>query len=195
MLDRSSRNLTLFLLTGVYSINYVDRQVLAILVEPIKADLALSDTKVGLLLGAPFAVLYATMSIPIASYADRANRAKLITGALAIFSAMSAACGLAVVYWQLLAARSGLAIFEAGTNAPSHSLISDFVSVQATQHGDGGVFVGSAYRCDAVLFDRRVGCTILGLAHGVPGDRRARPIICRLHHSCGSETIALSNPP
>lgn len=125
MFDRASRHLTLFLLTGVYSINYVDRQVLAILVEPIKADLGLSDTKVGLLFGASFAVLYAAMSIPIASYADRANRAKLITGALTLFSFMSASCGLAVAYWQLLAARSGLAIFEAGTNAPSHSLISD----------------------------------------------------------------------
>ena len=125
MADRRAGQLTLFLLTGVYAINYVDRQILAILVEPIKAALGLSDTQVGLLFGAPFAVLYATISIPIASYADRADRAKLVTMALILFSVMSAICGFAAVYWQLLAARSAVAIFEAGTNAPSHSLISD----------------------------------------------------------------------
>ncbi|MGH6713864.1 MAG: spinster family MFS transporter [Bradyrhizobium sp.] len=125
MADRRGGQLTLFLLTGVYAINYLDRQILAILVEPIKAALGLSDTQVGLLFGAPFALLYATISIPIASYADRADRAKLVTMALILFSIMSAACGSAVVYWQLLAARSAVAIFEAGTNAPSHSLISD----------------------------------------------------------------------
>jgi predicted MFS family arabinose efflux permease len=116
---------TLSLLLGVFSINYMDRQILAILAQPIKTDLALSDVQVGLLYGAAFAVLYATAGMPIARHADRADRARIINWSLVFFSLMSAACGLAANYWQLIAARIGVAIGEGGTNPPSHSMISD----------------------------------------------------------------------
>jgi predicted MFS family arabinose efflux permease len=113
----------------VFAINFMDRQILAILVEPIKHDLGLSDTQVGLLYGLAFAVLYTTAGIPIARYADRGNRARIINGSLVLFSLMSAACGLATTYWQLLLARIGVAIGEGGTGPPSQSIISDIYPV------------------------------------------------------------------
>ncbi len=117
---------TLLLLLGVFSINYMDRQILAILAQPIKTDLALSDMQVGLLYGAAFAVLYATVGIPIARHADHANRTRIVNWSLVLFSLMSAACGLAANYWQLIAARIGVALSEGGTNSPSHSMIRIF---------------------------------------------------------------------
>ena len=73
------KRVTMSILVAIYSINFMDRQILAILAEPIKRDLALSDTEVGLLYGLAFAALYATAAIPIARYADHANRAHIIT--------------------------------------------------------------------------------------------------------------------
>lgn len=121
--------LTLTVLVGVFAANFMDRQILAVLVEPIKGDLGLSDTQMGLLYGLAFAALYATAGIPIARYSDRHNRARIINASLVIFSLMTAVCGLATSYWQLLAARIGVAIGEGGTNPPSHSMISDLYPI------------------------------------------------------------------
>jgi MFS family permease len=120
---------TLLILLGVFSINFMDRQILAILAEAIKQELSLSDTQIGLLYGFAFAALYATAGIPIARYADRANRASIINWSLVAFSVMSAACGLAVSYWELIGARIGVAVGESGTNPPSHSIIADLFPV------------------------------------------------------------------
>jgi len=117
--------LTLVLLLAVYAINFMDRQIVAILSEPIKREFGLSDAQVGLLYGFSFAVVYSTVGIPIARWADRANRARIINLSLALFSVMTLACGAAASYAQLLAARIGVAIGEGGTNPPSHSLIAD----------------------------------------------------------------------
>jgi predicted MFS family arabinose efflux permease len=125
----ASRRLTLAVLLSVFAVNFTDRQLLAILIEPIKLDLTLSDTQVGLLYGFSFAVLYTTAGLPIAIFADRANRARIINWSLVFFSLMTVACGLAAGYWQLLTARIGVAIGEAGTNPPSHSMISDLYPV------------------------------------------------------------------
>jgi MFS family permease len=105
-----TRHATLSLLVGIFSINFMDRQILAILVQPIKAELGLTDTQVGLLYGLAFALLFAAAGIPIARYADRGYRARTVNCALIAFSLMSAACGLASSYWQLLLARTGVAI-------------------------------------------------------------------------------------
>jgi predicted MFS family arabinose efflux permease len=107
----------------------MDRQIVAILVEPIKHDLMLSDSKIGLLYGFAFAVLYTTTGIPIARFADRADRTRVINWSLILFSVMTTICGLAFTYWQLLFARVGVAIGEGGTNPPSHSIISDLYPV------------------------------------------------------------------
>ena len=120
----------LWILLIVYIFNFLDRQIVNILAEPIKADLGLSDTELGLLAGPAFAVFYALLGIPIARYADKegTNRVRLISLALAIWSAMTAVCGLAQNFVQLLFARIGVGVGEAGCTPAAHSLISDSVA-------------------------------------------------------------------
>ena len=120
------RKYVLGILLVVYVFNFIDRQILAILLQPIKVDLGLSDTQLGLLSGVAFAVFYATFGIPIARLADRSSRVNIISASLAVWSLMTAVCGLAQNFWQLLAARIGVGIGEAGCSPPSHSLISDY---------------------------------------------------------------------
>ncbi|WP_279251782.1 spinster family MFS transporter [Candidatus Seongchinamella marina] len=116
----------LFMLTLVYAFNFVDRQILVILQEPIKNDMGLSDTQLGLLSGFSFALVYITAGIPIAYWADRTNRRNIITASLAVWSGMTALSGLAQNYSQLLLARIGVGIGEAGGSPPAHSMISDY---------------------------------------------------------------------
>lgn len=120
----------LWILLIVYIFNFLDRQIVNILAEPIKADLGLTDTELGLLAGPAFAVFYALLGIPIARYADKdgTNRVRLIALALAIWSAMTAVCGLAQNFVQLLLARIGVGVGEAGCTPAAHSLISDSVA-------------------------------------------------------------------
>lgn len=113
------------LLTVVYSFNFIDRQLLAILQESIKADLDLSDSQLGLLTGFAFAVFYVTAGIPIARWADRSNRSRIIAASLFIWSFMTALSGAAQNYIHLLMARIGVGVGEAGGSPPSHSIISD----------------------------------------------------------------------
>lgn len=121
----SEKYYTLAVLTLVYVFNFVDRQVLAILQESIKADLGLSDTQLGLLSGLSFALFYVTFGIPIARIADKGVRRNIIAMAIGTWSFMTALCGLANNFWQLLAARIGVGIGEAGGSPPAHSMISD----------------------------------------------------------------------
>ena len=120
-----SRTYVLAVLTLVYTFNHIDRQILVILLEPIKADLNLSDTQLGLLSGLAFAAFYATLGIPIAALADRGNRRSIIAISLAVWSGMTALSGLAQNYWQLMAARMGVGVGEAGGTPPATSIISD----------------------------------------------------------------------
>ncbi len=122
----NARHYALSVLVVVYTFNFIDRQILSILLEPIKADLGLSDTMLGMLSGFAFAAFYATLGIPIARYADKGNRRNLIALALAIWSAMTALSGLAQNFWQLLLARIGVGVGEAGCSPPAHSMISDY---------------------------------------------------------------------
>jgi MFS family permease len=120
------RKYALFVLLLGYIVNFVDRSILAILIEPIKADLDLNDTQLGLLGGLAFAMFYSTLGIPIAALADRWSRVKVLSIAIIIWSAMTAICGLVGNFWQLLFARIGVGVGEAGASPPSHSLISDY---------------------------------------------------------------------
>lgn len=115
----------LFILTIVYSFNFIDRQLLAILQESIKAELLLSDTQLGLLTGFAFALFYVTAGIPIARWADAGNRRNIVALAVFIWSFMTAISGLVQNYLQLLMARIGVGVGEAGGSPPSHSMISD----------------------------------------------------------------------
>jgi predicted MFS family arabinose efflux permease len=124
-----SVRLTLWILLTVYVFNFIDRQIVNILAEPIARDLQLSDTQIGLMTGLAFALFYTVLGIPIARFADRptTSRPRLIAVALALWSAMTALCGLAQNFWQLLLARIGVGVGEAGCTPPAHSLISDMV--------------------------------------------------------------------
>ena len=120
-----ARRITLTLLTVTYFFSYMDRQILAILLEDIKADLLLSDTQLGLLSGLAFALFYATLGVPVAALADRSNRRNIISIALTLWSGMTALCGLAQNFTHLLLARIGVGVGEAGSSPPSHSMIAD----------------------------------------------------------------------
>ena len=126
----AGRGVTLTMLVVVLALNFMDRQILAVLAEPIKHDLALSDTQLGLLYGLAFSVLYSTVGIPLARLADRFDRARILTWSVALFSLMTALCGSATSYWQLLLARVGVGVGEGGTNPPSHSMIADLYPVE-----------------------------------------------------------------
>lgn len=120
------RSYALWLLLGIYTLNFLDRQVVNILAEPIKQELGLKDWQLGALTGLAFAVFYTFLGIPIARLADRANRPMIIAGALAIWSGFTVACGLATNFVHLLLARIGVGVGEAGCSPPSHSLITDY---------------------------------------------------------------------
>lgn len=120
------RKYVLSMLVVVYIFNFLDRQIVTILAEPIKVDLGLNDTQIGLMTGLAFALFYTILGIPIARLADRANRVSIITAALVVWSGMTALCGMAQNFGQLLAARIGVGVGEAGCSPPAHSLIADY---------------------------------------------------------------------
>lgn len=122
----SYRFVVLGLLFVVYAFNFIDRQILGILVPAIKADLHFTDTQLGWLGGPAFAIFYTALGVPIAWLADRSNRMWIMTVALTVWSAFTAACGFAGNFTQLFAARLGVGVGEAGGVAPAYSLISDY---------------------------------------------------------------------
>ncbi len=118
--------LVLAMLLLVYIFNFLDRQILGILAQPIKADLALTDTQLGALGGFAFALLFSVLGVPLALLADRTSRSWVVTLSLVVWSAFTGLCGLATGFWQLFAFRLGVGVGEAGGVAPSHALISDY---------------------------------------------------------------------
>ena len=120
-----AKRYALGVLIVVYTFNFIDRQILAILLPAIKDEFAVDDMVLGFLAGPAFAVLYATLGIPIAFLADRSNRRNLIALALAIWSGMTALSGVANNIFQLALARIGVGIGEAGCSPPAHSMIAD----------------------------------------------------------------------
>ncbi len=120
------RALVLAMLLLVYTFNVLDRQILGILVAPIKAELKLTDTQLGALGGIAFALLYSTLAIPLALVADRTSRSWVITISLTVWSGFTALCGLATGFWQFFAFRLGVGVGEAGGVAPSYAMISDY---------------------------------------------------------------------
>ena len=113
------------LLFVVYVFNFIDRSILGILNQPIKEDLGLSDTQMGFLGGVAFAIFYTFVGIPVARLADTSVRRNVVAVSLAIWSGMTVVCGFVLNFWQLLAARIGVAVGEAGGSPPAHSMISD----------------------------------------------------------------------
>ncbi|MEM1110326.1 MAG: MFS transporter [Pseudomonadota bacterium] len=116
----------LFILWLTYILNFVDRQLITILLEPIKLEFGASDTAMGFLSGFAFALFYASLGIPVARLADRWSRRNVIAISVGLWSAMTALCGLAGSFWQLALARIGVGVGEAGGTPPSHSLLADY---------------------------------------------------------------------
>ncbi|MDP3660990.1 MFS transporter [Phenylobacterium sp.] len=117
---------TLFLLAAIYANNYADRSILGILAQPIKVELNISDTQLGLLTGLAFATFYALFGYPLARASERIGRVNVITACALMWSAMTALCGTAANFTQLMIFRFGVGIGESGLAAPAHSLISDY---------------------------------------------------------------------
>jgi len=124
--SRAYRGWVLGLVFLMMASNYVDRSIANILAQPIKEEFHLSDLQVGLLGGFAFAMLYMFLGIPIARLAERGNRVTIVSVSIAVWSAMTVLCGLAGNYLQLLAARVGVGVGEAGASPPSQSLIADY---------------------------------------------------------------------
>lgn len=121
-----ARRYALGMLTLAYALNFIDRQILVIIQGPIQEEMGLSFTQLGLLSGPAFAAVYVTAGIPIAYWADRGSRRNIIALAVTVWSGMTAVSGLAQNYLQLLLARLGVGIGEAGGSPPAHSMISDY---------------------------------------------------------------------
>ncbi len=120
------RQYVVWLLCAVYLFNHVDRQILAILIQPIKAEFNLSDAQLGLVGGLAFALFYSTLGIPIARLADRSSRTNIIAASLALWSLFTALTGLARNFYHLLLARVIVGVGEAGCSPPAYSLIGDY---------------------------------------------------------------------
>lgn len=138
----------LSLLSLTYVLNFIDRQILAMLIEPIKKEFGVSDTAMGFLSGFAFVFFYTIVGIPIARWADRGSRKTIITLALTIWSGMTAACGMARGFVELALLRVLVGVGEAGGSPPSHSLISDYFPPRqratALSIYAWGVYIGSA---------------------------------------------------
>lgn len=141
----------------IYVLNFIDRTLLSVVARPLKADLGISDTAFGLLSGFGFALLYTIVGIPLARVAERRNRVAIISICVALWSVMTALCGLAMDvtlmgitiggFWILLACRVGVGIGEAGCTPPANSLISDYYPPKKRSTAMGyyamGVTIGS----------------------------------------------------
>lgn len=166
----------LAILLLAYIFNFIDRQIIGILAVPIKADLALSDTQLGLMGGLAFALFYTGLGIPIAWVADRWSRVNIIAASVAVWSAFTALCGLAQNFWHLFLARMGVGVGEAGGVAPSYSLIADYFPPERRARAlaifSFGIPIGSALGIFfggwiATHVDWRAAFIIIGLA-GIP---------------------------
>jgi len=168
------KHYVLFLLFLVYTFNYVDRQVLIILAEPIKLEFKLKDWQLGFLTGTAFALFYATLGIPIARLADRLNRVNIIAAALTIWSSMTAACAVTTNFAQLALARVGVGVGEAGGSPPAVSLLASYFdrrqrSTAMSIYSLGatvGILLGFVI---GGLINVRFGWRAAFLAAGVPG--------------------------
>ena len=122
----SYRHYVLILLMLVYTLNFIDRTLIAVVAQPIIESFQLTDAQWGLLYGPPFAIFYAIMGLPIALWADRSNRVHIISLCIVLWSIMTALCGVALGFVSLLMFRIGVAIGEAGCTPPANSLIGDY---------------------------------------------------------------------
>ena len=168
------RYYVLALLTLGYVFNFVDRQVMTILIEPIKMEFGASDTQMGLLSGLAFALFYATLGIPVARLADRWSRRNVLAISMTTWSAVTALCATATGFWHLLLLRIGVGIGEAGGTPPSQSLLADYFPPEKRAFAQGilatapniGILVGLF---GGALIAEAYGWRSVFLVFGIPG--------------------------
>jgi MFS family permease len=144
-----------------YTLSFVDRTILSLLVEPLRRDLHLSDTEISLLQGLAFAIFYTTVGLPIAVWADRGSRRTIVATGIFVWSLMTAACGLATTFWRLFAARLGVGIGEAALSPATYSLIADLFPEQKRGRALGVFACGVNVGAGLALI---IGGTVVGLA-------------------------------
>ena len=198
-------NYAIGILSVVYLVNLTDRQILAILMQPIKEEMLLSDTELGFLGGIAFAIFYSIMGLPIARLADKHSRVNILTICLVLWSIMTALCGVAQNFWQLLAARIGVGVGEAGGSPPSHSLIADYVPVEkrATAIGIFAIGVPLGLLSGFLLggwIEELYGWRMAFIAIGLPGVLIAVIVHLTLDepprgHSQGGVKVQAETPP
>ncbi|MGB0691436.1 MAG: spinster family MFS transporter [Pseudomonadales bacterium] len=172
--SRGYRNFVLGVLVVSYVFSFIDRQLMTILLEPIKNEFGASDTAMGFLSGFAFALFYAVLGLPVARLADRWSRRNVLAISMVIWSAMTAFCGMAATFWQLALLRVGVGVGEAGGTPPSHSLIASYFpprerSTAMGIYGSGsqiGVLVGMLG--GAIIADQ-MGWRVVFLIFGLPG--------------------------
>jgi MFS transporter, Spinster family, sphingosine-1-phosphate transporter len=191
------RRYLLALLTVVYAFNFLDRNVLAMVMQAIKLDLDLSDTQLGFMSGIAFALFYATLGIPIARWADRGNRIAIISFTTALWSAMVIFCGMANSFVQMLIARVGVAIGEAGCVPPAQSLIGDYYSRQERPRAMSIYMIGMPLSvvlgfAVAGWINEWYGWRVTFFAVGLPGILLTLVVMLSLHEprNRGKTTIA-----
>lgn len=171
---QQGRTYILLILMLVYAFNHIDRQVLIILLGPIQDEFKLTDSQLGLLTGPLFAILYSTLGIPAAIWADRGNRKKIIMLALTIWSGMTALSGLALNFVHIALARMGVAVGEAGCTPPATSIIADLYppKERATAMGIYTLGIGVGVLVGLTLGDfvaDRYGWRAAFFVAGIPG--------------------------
>ena len=168
------RYYVLALLTLGYVFNFVDRQVMTILIEPIKMEFGATDTQMGLLSGLAFALFYATLGIPVARLADRWSRRNVLAISMTTWSAVTALCATATGFWHLLLLRVGVGIGEAGGTPPSQSLLADYFPPEKRAFAQGvlatapniGILVGLF---GGAIIAEAYGWRSVFLVFGIPG--------------------------
>ncbi len=150
----------LFMLGFVYALNFLDRQLLSIVAEPVRLELGLNDTQLGLLTGLAFALVYTLLGVPVAMLADRTNRVRIVSAACAIWSCFTVLSGMAGSFLVLALARAGVGLGEAGGSPPSYSIVSDYFPEE--KRGMAVAVLTSAIPV-GVMFGSLIGATIAGI--------------------------------
>ena len=163
--SRRNAYYSLFVLTIVVMFTVLDRQILGLMIEPIKADFGISDTDAALLLGAAFALPYAIVGMPIARLADTGNRRNLVAACIAFWSTATMACGFAQNYFQMILARLGIGAGESGYGPATWSIVTDSFPREKVAFGTGTLAIGATVGSGLALF---LGGAILSYVEHMP---------------------------
>ena len=148
-----------------YTVAFIDRQILSLLIQPIKDDLGISDTQIGLLAGLAFAIFYSFIGIPIAKLADTKNRVTIISIGVALWTLMTALCGLTKTYFYLFLARIGVGVGEAALSPAAYSMIADYFPKEKLGRAIGVYVIGLYLGAGLAML---VGSAVISMVSSMP---------------------------